>query len=53
MVAQFMEDKRTTAASGYVKVQTSDDTCEGVCATKKHNENTREPRLLGLFETSY
>jgi hypothetical protein len=39
--------------SGYVKVQTSDDTCEGVCAAKLRNENTREPRVPGLFEDSH
>ena len=27
----------------HVKVQTSDDTCEGVYTAKHHNENTREP----------
>ncbi len=36
-----------------VKVQTSDDTCEGVCAAKQRNENTRQPSLLGLFEVSH
>jgi hypothetical protein len=41
------------AASGYVKVQTSDDTCEGVCEANLRNENTREPRLPGLFEASH
>jgi hypothetical protein len=39
--------------TGYVKLQTSEDTCEGVCAAKQRNENTREPRLPGLFEASH
>ena len=33
-----------------VKVKTSDDTCEGVCAAKYRNENTRQLSFLGLFE---
>ncbi len=57
MVAQCMEDKRPhiwhAAVSGYVKLQTSEDKCEGVCAANQRNENTREPRLPGLFEASH
>jgi hypothetical protein len=34
-----------------VKVQTSDDTCKGVCAANQRNENTRQPSLTGLFES--
>ena len=36
-----------------VKVQTSDDTREGVYTTKQRNENTRQPSLHGLFEVSH
>ena len=36
-----------------VKVKTSDDTCEGVCAAKQRNVNTRQPSLPGLFEASH
>ena len=54
MVAQCMEDHTFNMQVQLdVKVQTSDDTCEGVCVANPLNENTRQSSLPGLFETSH
>ena len=36
----------------HLKVQSSKDTCEGVCVAQKHNELERQPSLLGLLQAT-